>query len=147
MKKSEFEVKPVLEEGNEESFKPSTAELIDHDLTVPALLLDHYADMAGAFDDSDLASQCACMLPAVLVTIGPAHWPLLRHTYYVLASHRSVCCLNIYLGFCVILINFFVCSCSGKYEERLRLIFINWLFTLVKKPHPEISYQYLSLLY
>lgn len=99
MKKSEFEVKPVVEEGNEDSSKPSTAELNDHDLIVPALLLDHYADMAGAFDDSDLASQCACMLPAVLVTIGPAHWPLLRHTYYVLASHRSVCCLNIYFSF------------------------------------------------
>jgi hypothetical protein len=89
MKKSEFEVKPIVE-GNGDS-KPSTAELNDNYLVVPALLLDNYADMAGAFDDSDLASQCACMLPAVLVTIGPAHWPLLRHTYYVLASHRSVC--------------------------------------------------------
>lgn len=53
--------------------------------------------MAGVFDDSDLASQCACMLPAVLVTIGPTFWPLLRHTYYVLASHRSVCVLKNYL--------------------------------------------------
>ncbi|XP_026807843.1 serine/threonine-protein phosphatase 4 regulatory subunit 1-like isoform X2 [Rhopalosiphum maidis] len=88
MKKSEFEVKPILEEGNGDS-KPSATELNGHDLVVPTLLLDHYADMAGAFDDSDLASQCACMLPAVLVTIGPTHWPLLRHTYYVLASHRS----------------------------------------------------------
>lgn len=88
MKKSEFEALPIKEEGNKDS-KPST-ELNGRDLVVPAILLDHYADMAGAFDDSDLASQCACMLPAVLVTIGPAHWPLLRHTYYVLASHRSV---------------------------------------------------------
>jgi len=88
MKKSEFEVKPINDEKNKD-FKPST-EADSNDLVVPALLLDHYADMAGAFDDSDLASQCACMLPAVLVTIGPAHWPLLRHTYYVLASHRSV---------------------------------------------------------
>lgn len=89
MKKSEFEVKPIVE-GNEDC-NPSSAELNENYLVVPALLLDNYADMAGAFDDSDLASQCACMLPAVLVTIGPAHWPLLRHTYYVLASHRSVC--------------------------------------------------------
>lgn len=94
MKKSEFEVKPILEEGNGDS-KPSASELNGHDLVVPTILLDHYADMAGAFDDSDLASQCACMLPAVLVTIGPTHWPLLRHTYYVLASHRSVGCLII----------------------------------------------------
>lgn len=94
MKKSEFEVKPIKEENNEDS-KPSV-DLNGRDLVVPAILLDHYADMAGAFDDSDLASQCACMLPAVLVTIGPSHWPLLRHTYYVLASHRSVCCINIF---------------------------------------------------
>lgn len=94
MKKSEFEVKPIKEENNEDS-KP-TVELNGRDLVVPAILLDHYADMAGAFDDSDLASQCACMLPAVLVTIGPSHWPLLRHTYYVLASHRSVCRINIF---------------------------------------------------
>lgn len=91
MKKAEFEVKPIDEEKNQDS-KP--VELDSHDLVVPAILLDHYADMAGAFDDCDLASQCACMLPAVLVTIGPAHWPLLRHTYYVLASHRSVCVNN-----------------------------------------------------
>jgi len=101
MKKSEFEVKPIKEEegGNIDSKTPT--ELIDgRDLVVPALLLDHYADMAGAFDDSDLASQCACMLPAVLVTIGSAHWPLLRHTYYVLASHRSVCCAKkVFNGF------------------------------------------------
>jgi len=96
MKKSEFEVKPILEEGNGDS-KPSATELNDCVLVVPALLLDHYADMAGAFDDSDLASQCACMLPAVLVTVGPTHWPLLRHTYYVLASHRSVCYFKICL--------------------------------------------------
>lgn len=70
------------------------SELNNQNLVVPALLLDHYADMAGVFDDSDLASQCACMLPAVLITIGPTHWPLLRHTYYVLASHRSVCQIN-----------------------------------------------------
>lgn len=89
MKKSEFEVKPINEENNEDS-KPSI-ELDGGELVVPPLLLDYYAEMAGAFDDSDLASQCACMLPAVLVTIGPTHWPLLRHTYYVLASHRSVC--------------------------------------------------------
>lgn len=94
MKKSEFEVKPIKEENDEDS-KPSV-DLNGRDLVVPAILLDHYADMAGAFDDSDLASQCACMLPAVLVTIGPSHWPLLRHTYYVLASHRSVCCINIF---------------------------------------------------
>ncbi|XP_050423816.1 serine/threonine-protein phosphatase 4 regulatory subunit 1-like isoform X2 [Adelges cooleyi] len=83
MKKSEFEVKPVKEVEDDGENKSSA------DLIVPSVLLDHYADMAGAFDDSDLASQCACMLPAVLVTIGPSHWPLLRHTYYVLASHRS----------------------------------------------------------
>lgn len=93
MKKSEFEVKPILEDGDGDS-KSSATELDNRDLIVPAILLDHYADMAGAFDDSDLASQCACMLPAVLVTIGPTHWPLLRHTYYVLASHRSVRCLK-----------------------------------------------------
>lgn len=85
MKKSEFEVKPINEE-NKISVESDGGELV-----VPPLLLDYYAEMAGAFDDSDLASQCACMLPAVLVTIGPTHWPLLRHTYYVLASHRSVC--------------------------------------------------------
>lgn len=94
MKKSEFEVNPIKEENSEDS-KPSV-ELNGRDLVVPVILLDHYADMAGAFDDSDLASQCACMLPAVLVTIGPSHWPLLRHTYYVLASHRSVCCIHIF---------------------------------------------------
>lgn len=88
MKKSEFEVKPINDEKNKDS--KSSTEADSNDLVVPALLLDHFADMAGAFDDSDLASQCACMLPAVLVTIGPAHWPLFRHTYYVLASHRSV---------------------------------------------------------
>jgi len=94
MKKSEFEVKSIKEDNNVDS-KPST-ELVDgRNLVVPTLLLDHYADMAGAFDDSDLALQCACMLPAVLVTIGPAHWPLLRHTYYVLASHRSVCSVKL----------------------------------------------------
>lgn len=89
MKKSEFEAKPIKEEKTEDS--KALTELDNQNLVVPAILLDHYADMAGAFDDSELASQCACMLPAVLVTIGPTHWPLLRHTYYVLASHRSVC--------------------------------------------------------
>lgn len=94
MKKSEFEVKPIIEEEGNLDSKPSTEVVDVRDLVVPSLLLDHYADMAGAFDDSDLASQCAFMLPAVLVTIGPAHWSLLRHTYYVLASHRSVCCVK-----------------------------------------------------
>lgn len=92
MKASEFEVNTIKEEGNGDC--KHSVELDGQDLVVPSLLLDHYADMAGAFDDSDLASQCACMLPAVLVTVGPAHWPSLRHTYYVLASHRSVCHTN-----------------------------------------------------
>ncbi|XP_050524132.1 serine/threonine-protein phosphatase 4 regulatory subunit 1-like isoform X2 [Daktulosphaira vitifoliae] len=90
LKKSEFEVQPVYKKiEDKQDNHESVIEDDIRDLPVPSILLDHFADMAGAFDDSDLASQCACMLPAVLVTIGSSHWPLLRHTYYVLASHRS----------------------------------------------------------
>lgn len=100
MKKSEFEVQPIKEE-NEDS-KPLVELNGRHNLIVPTTLFDHYTNMVDEFDDSDLASQCACMLPAVLVTIGPAHWPLLIHTYYVLASHRSVLHIKYILNnFCI----------------------------------------------
>lgn len=111
MKKSEFEIKQTIEGGIDS--KP-LSELDSHDLVVPTLLLNHYADMAGAFDDSDLASQCACMLPAVLITIGPAFWPLLRHTYYVLASHRSVCLINKYVFNYLILVIIFNYKVESK---------------------------------
>lgn len=95
MKKSEFEVTPIKEKNGDSKI------LVELDgqqnLVVPSSLFDYYTNIVE-FDDSDLASQCACMLPAVLVTIGPAHWPLLLHTYYVLASHRSVFHINYLLN-------------------------------------------------
>lgn len=61
---------------------------------VPQPLIDHFVSMSdpniATTTDTDLAHHCAFSLPAVALTLGPAHWDLLRNTYTTLASDRQV---------------------------------------------------------
>ena len=56
---------------------------------VPDILLDHFIGMSQD-GDPELAPCCVFNLPAVVITLGPQHWSVLRDCYENLASSLQV---------------------------------------------------------
>ena len=64
---------------------------------VPEVLMDMFTSMITPNEDDaesedwvdDYTHLCAYNIPAVALTLGPAHWPHLRHTYEALSEHAN----------------------------------------------------------
>ena len=50
--------------------------------------------------DTDLLYYCAYSLPAVTLTLGKNHWPLLKPTFDYLAENLQVICKNMIIYYC-----------------------------------------------